>query len=135
MSGGHFDYKQYAILEIIEGVKAALTERDISEAARVKFNNAIDHLNTAQIYAQRIDWFLSGDDSEDSFHKRLREDLAMTTPLEKSHRELYEALRGIIAHRERTYESNLDKALVGVSTHTQGWEAIKNAEKIIKGER
>jgi hypothetical protein len=30
----------------------------------------------AQIYAQRIDWLVSGDDNEDSFHKRLAKDLA-----------------------------------------------------------
>jgi hypothetical protein len=29
----------------------------------------------AEIYAQRIDWLLSGDDGEDSFRKRLKEDL------------------------------------------------------------
>lgn len=29
----------------------------------------------ASIYAQRIDWLLSGDDSEDSFKKRLKENL------------------------------------------------------------
>lgn len=30
----------------------------------------------AQVYAQRIDWLLSGDDGEDNFHLRLKEDLA-----------------------------------------------------------
>jgi hypothetical protein len=29
----------------------------------------------AEIYAQRIDWLLSGDDGEDSFRERLKEDL------------------------------------------------------------
>lgn len=29
----------------------------------------------AQIYTQRIDWLVSGDDSEDSFRERLKEDL------------------------------------------------------------
>jgi hypothetical protein len=29
----------------------------------------------AQIYAQRIDWLISGDDGEDSFRERLKEDL------------------------------------------------------------
>ena len=32
-------------------------------------------LRKAYIYAQRIDWLLSGDDGEESFHKRLKEDL------------------------------------------------------------
>jgi hypothetical protein len=29
----------------------------------------------AQIYTQRIDWLVSGDDGEDSFRERLKEDL------------------------------------------------------------
>ena len=40
-----------------------------------KFKEAVDILKKAQIYAQRIDWLLSGDDSEESFFKRLDEDL------------------------------------------------------------
>ena len=32
-------------------------------------------LRKAYIYAQRIDWLLSGDDGEDSFHRRLKEEL------------------------------------------------------------
>lgn len=32
-------------------------------------------LREAAIYAQRIDWLFSGDDSEESFKKRIREDL------------------------------------------------------------
>lgn len=32
-------------------------------------------LKKAEVYAQRIDWLLSGDDGEDNFHSCLREDL------------------------------------------------------------
>ena len=32
-------------------------------------------LRKAYIYAQRIDWLLSGDDGEESFHKRLKKEL------------------------------------------------------------
>ena len=32
-------------------------------------------LRKAYIYAQRIDWLLSADDGEESFHKRLKEEL------------------------------------------------------------
>jgi hypothetical protein len=31
----------------------------------------------AKIYAQRVDWFLSGDDGEETFHERLKEDLGL----------------------------------------------------------
>lgn len=40
-----------------------------------KFKEGLDILRKAQIYAQRIDWLVSGDDGEESFHKRLKEDL------------------------------------------------------------
>jgi hypothetical protein len=40
-----------------------------------EFKKGVDILRKAQIYAQRIDWLISGDDGEESFHKRLKEDL------------------------------------------------------------
>jgi hypothetical protein len=36
---------------------------------------AVKVLKIAQVYAQRVDWFLSGDDGEESFLRRLDEDL------------------------------------------------------------
>ena len=36
---------------------------------------AIKYLRVAQIYSKRIEWLLSGDDGEESFHKRLKEEL------------------------------------------------------------
>jgi len=46
-----------------------------SDATIEKFNEAVRYLRIAQIYAQRIDWLVSADDGEDSFLKRLKEDL------------------------------------------------------------
>jgi hypothetical protein len=40
-----------------------------------EFKNAVHYLKMAQIYTQRIDWLVSGDDGEDSFRERLKEDL------------------------------------------------------------
>lgn len=40
-----------------------------------EFQNAIHYLKMAQIYTQRIDWLVSGDDGEDSFRTRLKEDI------------------------------------------------------------
>ena len=40
-----------------------------------EFKNAIHYLKMAQIYTQRIDWMVSGDDGEDCFRQRLKEDL------------------------------------------------------------
>lgn len=41
-----------------------------------EFKKGLKILKTAAIYAQRIDWLLSGDDGEESFKRRLKEDLA-----------------------------------------------------------
>jgi hypothetical protein len=36
---------------------------------------AIKSLTISRIYAQRVDWFLSGDDGDESFLRRLSEEL------------------------------------------------------------
>ena len=46
-----------------------------SEETLEEFKKGLDILRKASIYAQRIDWLFSGDDGEESFHKRLKEDL------------------------------------------------------------
>ena len=46
-----------------------------SDETIAEFKNGIEILKKAYIYAQRIDWLLSGDDGEESFHKRLKEEL------------------------------------------------------------
>jgi len=40
-----------------------------------KFQEALLALRIAQVYAHRVDWLISGDDGEESFHQRLEEDL------------------------------------------------------------
>ncbi|MDE6534560.1 MAG: hypothetical protein K2K82_00960 [Muribaculaceae bacterium] len=45
-----------------------------------EFKKGLNLLRKAYIYAQRIDWLLSGDDGEESFHERLKDEL---TELEK----------------------------------------------------
>jgi hypothetical protein len=40
-----------------------------------KMKEGIEALKRAQIYAHRIDWLLSGDDGEESFLRRLEEEL------------------------------------------------------------
>ena len=48
---------------------------DFSKETLDEFRKGLDILNKAYIYAQRIDWLLSGDDGEETFHQRLEEDL------------------------------------------------------------
>lgn len=40
-----------------------------------EFKKAIDIISRAQVYMHRVDWLLSGDDGDESFIKRLNEDL------------------------------------------------------------
>ena len=89
MSGGHFDYNQYKIGYIADEVEQLIIDNDSTEEDEwgyskghhyspetiAKFKKGLDILRKAQIYAQRIDWLVSGDDGEDSFHRRLKNDL------------------------------------------------------------
>ena len=42
----------------------------------LEMKKGLEILRKAYIYAQRIDWLLSGDDGEDSFHRRLKKELS-----------------------------------------------------------
>lgn len=46
-----------------------------SDETMEEFKRGLLYLKLAHIYTQRIDWLLSGDDSEESFHKRLKEEM------------------------------------------------------------
>ena len=90
MSGGAFDYQQYRLHDIAERVNEEIKGnknrpdwidpedwdgQKWSDETISEFNMAVSLLNVAEVYAQRIDWLLSGDDSEETFHERLKEDL------------------------------------------------------------
>jgi hypothetical protein len=45
------------------------------DAVIEEFKKGVDMLRKAHVYAQRIDWLISGDDGEESFHRRLKEEL------------------------------------------------------------
>ena len=81
MSGGHFNYDQYRIAQIADEVEHLIETsgtndwRGFSEATIEQFRKGLQALRIAEVYAQRIDWLVSGDDGEDSFHRRLADDL------------------------------------------------------------
>lgn len=77
MSGGHFDYKQRYFNEIKDSIERELNmySNDYNEIVKEKMKEAIFYLSVAAIYAQRIDWLISQDDSEETFLERLSEDL------------------------------------------------------------
>ena len=100
MSGGTFDYRQFNIESIAEEIEEIINrqgkerERDnchskewydkypedrfyptYSKEVQGRFKEAVKALRTAYIYACRVDWFLAGDDGEESFLKRLSSEL------------------------------------------------------------
>ena len=92
MSGGHFDYKQHHIDDIIcemqNIIKNNNKENDsldyfgeydvnykLSPEVIAEIKKSIVFLKLANIYTHRIDYLLSGDDGEESFFKRIEEDL------------------------------------------------------------
>ena len=83
MSGGYFDYKQYELTMISDSIQQLIRTNYDGEYPRAYreetldvFRKAVDTLLLANILVQRIDWLVSGDDGEETFHQRLKEDLA-----------------------------------------------------------
>ena len=91
MSGGAFEYKQYHIEQLIEDMELLLERVDkeptdsfecdslknyINDKDSFKkiVEKNIDLLRKSYIYTQRLDWFISGDDGEETFYERLEED-------------------------------------------------------------
>jgi hypothetical protein len=89
MSGGHFNYKQHSLLDMADDIGSVILTNDSTEKDEwgnnigrhytpetiAEFEKAVKALKLAYVYAQRIDWLLSCDDGEDSFHKRLQAQL------------------------------------------------------------
>jgi len=101
MSGGSFDYNQYHIEEIADEIEWALDrqgkEKDREDLwmqqeyyekypeeklyetypkdVQDRMKEAVRVLRMAHVYAQRVDWYLSGDDGDDNFIKRLATEL------------------------------------------------------------
>lgn len=105
MSGGAYDYSQYHIQTIAEYIQSIIDKNKVEKSPEVlrqeswrdmdwynkypedklyynysdeiisKFKEAVTKLKEAYVYAQRIDWLLSGDDGEENFLRRLQEDL------------------------------------------------------------
>jgi hypothetical protein len=105
MSGGHWNYIQNQLTEVVEDVVRKI-ERNGKEKTKEErkeegwkdpdwydkypedkfhhkypdevieeFKKGAKIIAEAQVYMQRIDWLLSGDDGEESFLKRLNQEL------------------------------------------------------------
>ena len=89
MSGGAFNYKDFHINDIAEQIEEIIRNNDSDEKDEwgypisrhysletiQRFREAVKLLREAGVYVHRIDWLVSGDDGEESFHKRLERDL------------------------------------------------------------
>lgn len=105
MSGGAFEYNQYKIGYIADQIEEVIVKNGIEKTPEEikeerwhdddwydkypddkfhykypdevieKMKEAVKALKIAQEYAQRVDWLLSGDDGEESFLRRLDENL------------------------------------------------------------
>jgi len=85
MSGGRFGYSQHRLTVMVEEIEMVIQNNGVkdewgyadnfSEETLQEFRNGISALKRAYVYAQRIDWLLSSDDSEEGFHARLKHDL------------------------------------------------------------
>ena len=104
MSGGQWDYLQYRFTDVSEDIDKKIrqngqhkTEQELKDGFHdvdwyekypedkfhhkypdeviEEFKKGKEIIEKAQIYMQRIDWLLSGDDGEESFLRRLKEEL------------------------------------------------------------
>ena len=77
MSGGTFDYNDAHITMIANEIEQQIVEnpQELTPETLKVFQAALNHLRKAAVLVHRIDWLLAGDDGEDTFHKRLNDDL------------------------------------------------------------
>lgn len=79
MSGGHFGYEQGRINNAADQVQEVLDNLDSYGFDLPQTKEEIEWcytlLRTAAVFLQRVDWLVSGDDGEEQFHDRLKEDL------------------------------------------------------------
>lgn len=76
MSGGYFDYVQDRMFRAADRLASLIeTDDQYSKETLAELGKALAMLRASAIYLQRIDWLISGDDTEDSFHKYLKEEL------------------------------------------------------------
>lgn len=89
MSGGHFDYMESVISDIADSIEQIIRNNDdkaIGEYGEPKGRgyrkdtirslwSAYESMRSCAVFAHRVDYLLSDDDGEDSFHDRLAEDM------------------------------------------------------------
>ena len=77
MSGGHFDYIQNRLGEVMEEIQELMDSGEYSSEVVDKIEEGLRSVQLAQCFITRIDWLASDDDGEESFLKRLDSELDM----------------------------------------------------------
>jgi hypothetical protein len=76
MSGGYFDYEQCRMQNMADRLASVIeTNDEFSQETLAEFRKGLVLLMAAAVYLERIDFLLSSDDSEESFHERLHHDM------------------------------------------------------------
>ena len=81
MSGGHFAYNRYKIEEMADDLDEAIAANDgaegygLSNETILELRKALALLRLSFVYVHSIDRLLSCDDGENTFHKRLKEEV------------------------------------------------------------
>ncbi len=100
MSGGHFQYQQWRCDDIANQIDELIANNDdetlnewgdhrgrgYTAETIARFREASATLRKAAAMAQRVDWLVSGDDGEESFHRRWAEEVGdgQPNPMEQS---------------------------------------------------
>jgi len=82
MSGGYFNYENYRMNDIGRAVEELIAHNDTSEyhggygpQTLERFQEAVDLIKRVDIIVHRIDYLVSGDSGEETFHRHLNKQL------------------------------------------------------------
>lgn len=83
MSGGQFDYKQSYLEDIANDIEELIEMNDrpddwgyvrgYKKETIKKFQQTVDNLRETYEMVRRVDWLVSGDDGEETFHERWKD--------------------------------------------------------------
>ena len=85
MSGGFFDYYDSRFSEYTEklGIEIKYSKNRYTKETIKELQKCLKYMQLAELYMHHVDWLLSGDNGEESFHKYLAEDLTKLTKTPK----------------------------------------------------
>jgi len=130
MSGGHFNYTQYNLINIADEIAEIVKEAEYKPETLARFKEAERTIRKAHAMAQRVDWLLSGDDGEDEFHERWEQEgllgpaLAVFCAYDKDESDLY-------AHALGYYSALWDIGQEMRSIEKYSLDSYKDTEELI----